>query len=175
MTDLSVPGVSATLDLTLPRCFNSSVPQPVFVTLLGANPLVELGSTLHFILQSPGVEFLGIKILSPVASYHAKALTPYEVGSKQWHSSIREITGKQAGLILLRGIKVGDVLKGKANLLLSQTPQEAIRLAHCFFKSQELFFDPENHTLKAYLPAKTISKEVSPRFTRKKQGFKRLC
>ena len=168
----SIPGVGATLDLALPYRFNRTLPQPSFVALVGAASQA-LAEILVAIAEHPTIEFLGVKIVRRLASYHAKALTPYEVGSKQWHASVRELTGKRVALILVRGICVDDVIKSRSDLLVSSTVQEAIRLAHCFFNEKELFFDTEKEVLKPYLPPVVAKANPSPRGGRKKWGYRR--
>ena len=54
--------------------------------------LVPYSKTVTTLPLTEGFELLGIKWLPGLSLAHAKELTPYEVGAKEWKPSIQHLT-----------------------------------------------------------------------------------
>ncbi|XP_074653052.1 dynein axonemal assembly factor 8-like [Tubulanus polymorphus] len=177
---------------------NPELEEIVVIALTGHQMMKSMGifvakllNLLPYANKSPpsyvreGFELLGMKWLSGLTPNQARELTPYEVGDKNWKSSIHTLTSEPAMILVVRGEnafqRVENIIVPKSiyqvtdsNLpldkMMSATPELAYRYATMFFHERELWSDPSSRPLLPYLPPSrfTASESDKKHLTKKK-------
>ncbi|KAM5151804.1 dynein axonemal assembly factor 8-like, partial [Mantella aurantiaca] len=168
---------SAFLDMPSrqPVPFDPEVEQVVILTMSGGQTLQRSGHFLRQILRFrsrkqelvsgcgfEGFEVLGLKWLPSLSRLQAKEITPYEVGDRQWQSSIDQLTSNPALVCALRRIHAFTSLaeaikqvvpitgKTQTQLIMSTTPEVAYRQAVLIFTDRELVSDAQSRPVRKY-------------------------
>ncbi|XP_033096737.1 uncharacterized protein LOC117101002 isoform X3 [Anneissia japonica] len=149
---------------------NPEMEQVVAVTFVGVEAIKLIGGYLDKMLgfSTTGVELLGFKWLPLLTSAQAKEITPFEVGDRHWHSSLKFLTANPVVICIMRGINafqrvqtfLGIHLSAQSassnsqslEKLLSPTAELAYRQTVIFFSDRELFSDPSVRMNLQYQP-----------------------
>ena len=117
-----------------------------------------------------GFELLGFKVVPELPRFHAKQLCPLSSGDPQHQQAINLLSDVPATLLLFRGIASNrrlqafstpdtksspihtSPLKEKLQIIVSNSFQDAYRLANIFFSDKELFSDLPSWALSSYVP-----------------------
>ncbi|XP_002738289.2 dynein axonemal assembly factor 8-like [Saccoglossus kowalevskii] len=165
---------------------NAELEQIVVITLTGVQVMTDIGNTLRRILSvtdkgstadtADWFELLGIKWLPSLSTVQAKEITPFEVGDKQWHPSIKTLMSSPALVCVLRGINAFHKLQSllsiprtyssfsgnPLNVLMSPSAEVAYRQTVMFFHDKECYADPTMRPNLCYLPPVRSGHLVTP-------------
>ncbi|XP_073670135.1 dynein axonemal assembly factor 8 [Paramisgurnus dabryanus] len=133
--------------------------QVVFLTLMGPNILEKEIDLLHK-TGKEGFELLALKWLPSLSLQQAQELSPFEIGDREWQSSVPSLMSTPALVIALRRIRAFITLRrllppnypGDLSILMSPTPETAFRQICLFFSETELIPDHSSRPSLKFLP-----------------------
>nr|XP_055045650.1 dynein axonemal assembly factor 8 isoform X3 [Misgurnus anguillicaudatus] len=133
--------------------------QVVFLTLMGQNILEKEIDLLHK-TGKEGFELLALKWLPSLSQQQAQELSPFEIGVREWQSSVLRLMSTPALVIALRRIRAFITLRrllppnypGDLSILMSPTPETAFRQICLFFSETELVPDHSSRPSLKFLP-----------------------
>ncbi|KAM6965867.1 dynein axonemal assembly factor 8 [Tautogolabrus adspersus] len=134
--------------LSCHKCSSTSdMEQVVIVSLCGKDMSKGL-SLLHRVLAAgpKGFKLLGLKFLPALTRHQAKELTPYEVGELRCQESVDILMSSPVLVCALSRVEAFSSLKkhlphdypGNLSVLMSATPEVALRQATVFFLEHEM-------------------------------------
>ncbi|KAK7174436.1 hypothetical protein R3I93_001602 [Phoxinus phoxinus] len=141
------------------------VEQVVILTLTGQNIMKNDMGFLHKVLRGDaagleGFELLALKWVSKLSKWQAQELSPFEVGDREWLSSVHSLTSTPALVLALRRVRAFITLRrllpqnypGNLQVLMSPTPETAFRQTCLFFSEAELVPDHSSRPSLTFLP-----------------------
>ncbi|XP_039543634.1 uncharacterized protein LOC120490257 [Pimephales promelas] len=141
------------------------VEQVVILTLTGQNIMKNEMGFLHKVLRGDaagldGFELLALKWVSKLSKWQAQELSPFEIGEREWQSSVHSLTSTPALVLALRRVRAFITLRrllpqnypGKLHVLMSPTPETAFRQTCLFFSEAELVPDHSSRPSLKFLP-----------------------
>ncbi|XP_037834509.1 uncharacterized protein LOC108243695 isoform X2 [Kryptolebias marmoratus] len=163
----AVPNPSSVI-LLHQRCpSQSGMEQQVILTLHGKDMSQNL-SFLHRVFTErakgdkghAGFELLGLKWLPRLTQLQAQELSPYEVGEQHYRRSVINLMSSSALVCALNGIDAFSTMKklfllsspSSLSVLMSPTPELALRQASLFFFEHELISDRQMFTVCLFKP-----------------------
>ncbi|KAL1278533.1 hypothetical protein QQF64_025206, partial [Cirrhinus molitorella] len=148
---------------TFPSCPDAE--QVVVLTLTGQNIVEKEMDFLHKVLRGDpagqeGFELLALKWEPKLSQRQAQELSPFEIGEKEWHSSVQSLTSTPALVLALRQVRAFITLRrllpqnypGNLHVLMSPTPETAFRQTCLFFSEAELVPDHTSRPSLKFLP-----------------------
>ncbi|KAI2666071.1 Dynein axonemal assembly factor 8 [Labeo rohita] len=139
--------------------------QVVVLTLTGQNIVEKEMDFLHKVLRGDGpgqegFELLALKWEPKLSLRQAQELSPFEIGEKEWHSSVQSLTSTPALVLALRRVRAFITLRrllpltypGNLHALMSPTPETAFRQTCLFFSEAELVPDHTSRPSLKFLP-----------------------
>jgi nucleoside diphosphate kinase len=148
---------------------NNEHPLPLTLTVLG--PAIQhVGAILRQLSADAGLQVLGAKWVPRLSAYHAKEVTPFEVGDVGYRSSVEQLSKRPVFFVALYGVSVharvkaifaeyadagvSDAIKS-GNILLPLTAQSSWRQMAIFLHERDVIFGMA-HT--EQLPTPDVSK-----------------
>ncbi|XP_077069551.1 dynein axonemal assembly factor 8 [Siphateles boraxobius] len=141
------------------------VEQVVILTLTGQNIMKNEMGFLHKVLRGDaagldGFELLALKWVSKLSKWQAQELSPFEIGDREWQSSVHSLTSTPALVLALRRVRAFITLRkllpqnypGNLHVLMSPTPETAFRQTCLFFSEAELVPDHSSRPSLKFLP-----------------------
>ncbi|XP_073686478.1 dynein axonemal assembly factor 8 [Garra rufa] len=148
---------------TYPSCPDAE--QVVVLTVTGQNIVEKEMDFLHKVLRGDpagqeGFELLALKWEPKLSERQAQELSPFEIGEKEWHSSMQSLTSTPALVLALRRVRAFFTLRrllpqnypGNLHILMSPTPETAFRQTCLFFSEAELVPDHTSRPSLKFLP-----------------------
>ncbi|XP_026068002.1 uncharacterized protein LOC113049670 [Carassius auratus] len=148
---------------TYPSCPDAE--QLVILTLTGQNIVEKKMDFLQKVLSGDsagqeGFELLALKWEPKLSQQQAQELSPFEIGEKEWQSSVQSLTSTPALVLGLRRVRAFVTLRrllpqnypGNLNVLMSPTPETAFRQSCLFFSEAELVPDHTSRPSLKFLP-----------------------
>ncbi|XP_059415123.1 dynein axonemal assembly factor 8 [Carassius carassius] len=148
---------------TYPSCPDAE--QVVILTLTGQNIVEKEMDFLQKVLSGDsagqeGFELLALKWEPKLSQQQAQELSPFEIGEKEWQSSVQSLTSAAALVLGLRRVRAFVTLRrllpqnypGNLNVLMSPTPETAFRQSCLFFSETELVPDHTSRPSLKFLP-----------------------
>ncbi|XP_056308794.1 dynein axonemal assembly factor 8 [Danio aesculapii] len=139
--------------------------QVVILTLTGQNIMENEIKFLHKVLRRDpagheGFELLALKWVSQLSRRQAQELSPFEIGEREWQSSVQSLTSTPALILALRRVRAFNSLRqqlqhnypGTLHVLMSPTPETAFRQTCLFFSESELVPDHSSRPFLKFLP-----------------------
>ncbi|XP_067276699.1 dynein axonemal assembly factor 8 isoform X2 [Pseudorasbora parva] len=147
-----------------PSC--PDVEQVVILTLTGQNIMKSEMDFLHTVLRGDaaagrdGFELLALKWEPKLSKQQAQELSPFEIGGREWQSSVQSLTSTPALVLALRRVRAFITLRrllpqnypGDLHVLMSPTPETAFRQTCLFFSEAELVPDHSSRPSLKFLP-----------------------
>ncbi|XP_048049656.1 dynein axonemal assembly factor 8 isoform X2 [Megalobrama amblycephala] len=139
------------------------VEQVVVLTLTGQNIMKNEMGFLHKVLrgdEAAGFELLALKWEPKLSQRQAQELSPFEIGDREWQSSVQSLTSTPALVLALRRVRAFITLRrllpqnypGNLHILMSPTPETAFRQTCLFFSEAELVPDHSSRPSLKFLP-----------------------
>ncbi|XP_051569571.1 dynein axonemal assembly factor 8 [Myxocyprinus asiaticus] len=130
------------------------IEQVVILTLTGQNIVEKEMGLLRKVLRGDTAgqeefELLALKWMPKLSRWQAQELSPFEVGEREWQSSVLSLMSTPALVFVLRRVRAFITLRrilsqsdpGNMCVLMSPTPETAFRQACLFFSEAELVPD----------------------------------
>ncbi|XP_030592125.1 uncharacterized protein LOC115784880 isoform X2 [Archocentrus centrarchus] len=148
----------ASVILSHHRCPSTPDMEQVVVLTLCGKDLTQGLSLLHRVLiaaegdeQQAGFRLLSLKWLPALTRLQAQELSPYEVGDQLCYNSVETLMSSPALVCALRGFHVFSSLRKlllddslqSLSILMSPTPEVALRQTSLFFFKHEMIPDPQ--------------------------------